>query len=90
LAVSIGCHRFGRDDDIRRGGGVEARAQRRDRGSTISHADVTPVAMLLSESVALSVREDSTIRSARDLVERLRKDVMRWARAVKDSGAKVD
>jgi len=43
--------------------------------STVSHTDVTPVAMLLSESVAFSVREDSTIRSGRDLVERLRKDV---------------
>ncbi len=43
--------------------------------STISYSDVTPVAMLLSESVAFSVREDSPIRSGRDLVERLRKDV---------------
>ena len=43
--------------------------------STISFSDVTPVAMLLSESVAFSVREDSPIRSGKDLIERLKKDV---------------
>ena len=43
--------------------------------TAISHADVSPVAILLSESVAFSVREDSPIKSGRDLVERLRKDV---------------
>jgi len=42
--------------------------------STISPADVTPVAILLSESVALSVREASPLRSGRDLIERLRRD----------------
>lgn len=43
--------------------------------STISYVDVTPIAMLFSESVTFSVREDSPIKSGRDLLERLRKDV---------------
>ncbi len=42
--------------------------------TTISYTDVTPVAILLAESLAFSVREDSPIKSGRDLVERLRKD----------------
>jgi putative tricarboxylic transport membrane protein len=42
--------------------------------TAISYADVTPVAILLAESLAFSVREDSPIKSGRDLVERLRKD----------------
>ncbi len=42
--------------------------------STIGYADVTPLAMLYSESVALSVRQESQLMTGRDLVERLRKD----------------
>ena len=42
--------------------------------STIGYNDITPVTMLLSESVAFSVREDSPIKSGKDLLERLRKD----------------
>jgi putative tricarboxylic transport membrane protein len=42
--------------------------------STIGYNDVTPVTMLLSESVAFSVREDSPVKSGKDLLERLRKD----------------
>ena len=42
--------------------------------SVLVYNDVTPVAMLLSESVTFSVREDSALRSGRDLLERLRKD----------------
>ena len=42
--------------------------------STLGYADVTPLAMLLSEAVAISVREESPLRSGKDLVERLKKD----------------
>ncbi len=43
--------------------------------SALSYNDVTPIAMLLSESVALSVRQESPLRNGKDLVERLKKDV---------------
>lgn len=43
--------------------------------SAITYTDVTLVAVLLTESVALSVRADSPIKSVRDLVERMRSDV---------------
>jgi putative tricarboxylic transport membrane protein len=42
--------------------------------STISHRDVTPVALLAHEYIALSVRVDSPIKDGKDLVERLKKD----------------
>jgi putative tricarboxylic transport membrane protein len=42
--------------------------------STIGYADITPLAMLYSESVALSVRHESLLMTGRDLIERLRKD----------------
>jgi putative tricarboxylic transport membrane protein len=42
--------------------------------STVSYTDLTPIAMLLAESVALSVRADSPIKSGKDLLERLKKD----------------
>jgi putative tricarboxylic transport membrane protein len=42
--------------------------------STLSHTDVTPIAILFTESVAITVREDSSIRNGRDLIERLQKD----------------
>jgi putative tricarboxylic transport membrane protein len=42
--------------------------------SAIGYADVTPLAMLYSESVALSVRTESPLKTGRDLIERLKKD----------------
>jgi putative tricarboxylic transport membrane protein len=43
--------------------------------SSINYTDMTMIANLFTESVAISVREDSPIRSIKDLSERLRKDV---------------
>ncbi len=42
--------------------------------SAVGYADVTPLAMLYSESVALSVRHESALMTGKDLVERLKKD----------------
>jgi putative tricarboxylic transport membrane protein len=42
--------------------------------STLGYVDITPLAMLLSEAVAISVREESPLRSGKDLIERLKKD----------------
>ncbi len=42
--------------------------------SAVTYTDVTPVAILFTESVAFSVRDESPIKSGRDLLERLRKD----------------
>jgi putative tricarboxylic transport membrane protein len=42
--------------------------------SAISYTDFTPLAVLFTESVAISVRADSPIRSGRDLLDRLRQD----------------
>jgi len=42
--------------------------------STLSHTDFTPLAILVVEYVSLSVRADAPIRTARELLERLRKD----------------
>lgn len=42
--------------------------------SQLTYTDVTPLAQLFSEYVGFAVRADSPIRSARDLVERIRKD----------------
>lgn len=42
--------------------------------SAIGYADVTPLAILYSESVAISVRTESPLMTGRDLVERLKKD----------------
>ena len=42
--------------------------------SPVSFTDITPLAMLLSESVALSVRQESPLLTGKDLVERLKKD----------------
>ncbi|HEV7821364.1 MAG TPA: tripartite tricarboxylate transporter substrate binding protein, partial [Burkholderiales bacterium] len=42
--------------------------------SAIGYADVTPLAMLYSESVALSVRTESPLMTGKDLIERLKKD----------------
>lgn len=42
--------------------------------SPLSHRDLTPLAMLFTESVAITVRADSPIRNGRDLLERLRAD----------------
>jgi len=42
--------------------------------SQYSYTDITPIAIMGVEYVGLSVRADSPIKSARDVVERLRKD----------------
>jgi len=42
--------------------------------SSLSHADFTPLAMLVSEYTAFAVNSASTINSGKDLVERLRAD----------------
>ena len=42
--------------------------------SAIGYADITPLAILYSESVAISVRTESSLITGRDLIERLRKD----------------
>jgi putative tricarboxylic transport membrane protein len=42
--------------------------------SSLSHADFTPLAMLVSEYTAFAVNSESTINSGKDLVERLRAD----------------
>ena len=42
--------------------------------SAIGYADITPLAILYSESVAISVRTESLLMMGRDLIERLRKD----------------
>lgn len=42
--------------------------------SAVGFTDITPLAMLLSESVALSVRQESPLLTGKDLVERLKKD----------------
>lgn len=42
--------------------------------STISYTDFTPLAILFTESVAISVRADSPLKTGRDLMERLRQD----------------
>ena len=40
----------------------------------VTYTDYTPLAMLFGEYVTVSVRKESPVRDARDLVERLRKD----------------
>ena len=42
--------------------------------SPVGFTDITPLAMLLSESVAISVRQESPLLTGKDLVERLKKD----------------
>ena len=42
--------------------------------SPVGFTDITPLAMLLNESVALSVRQESPLVTGKDLVERLKKD----------------
>ncbi len=40
----------------------------------LSHADMTPIALLLVEHTLVTVKSDSSIRSMRDLIEQLKKD----------------
>src|SRR5258706_7938041 len=40
----------------------------------LNHNDVTPLAQMLSEYVVFAVRADSPLKTARDLVERLKRD----------------
>jgi putative tricarboxylic transport membrane protein len=42
--------------------------------STLSHTDFTPVAVMLSEYLAFSVRADSPMKSGADFLQQLRKD----------------
>ena len=42
--------------------------------SPLSYTDFTPIALLFDEYITVSVRADSPIKNAQDLVERLRKD----------------
>ena len=42
--------------------------------SPLSYADFTPIALLFDEYITVSVRADSPVRDAQDLVERLRRD----------------
>ena len=42
--------------------------------SALGYNDVTPLAMLLAESVVLAVRQESPLRTGKDLAERLGKD----------------
>ena len=42
--------------------------------TTTSHTDVTPLALLQSEYVVIAVKSDSPLKSANDLVARLKKD----------------
>ena len=43
--------------------------------STVNYTDLTPIALLQSEYIVLAVKSDSSIRSAGDLVARLKRDV---------------
>lgn len=42
--------------------------------STVRYTEVTPLATLFSENTVIAVRADSSVRTGRDFVERLRKD----------------
>lgn len=53
--------------------------------SPINYTHVTPLAILLSESVAISVRQDSPLKTGRDLIERLKKDTSSVSVAVGSS-----
>jgi putative tricarboxylic transport membrane protein len=56
-------------------------------GLTAQHfTDFTPVALLLNEYTAFTVRADSPVRNARDLVEVLRKNPDSWSVGVSNLG----
>lgn len=40
----------------------------------VSHADITPLAVLYKDYIAISVREDSPLKTGKDFIERLKKD----------------
>lgn len=40
----------------------------------VRHTDITPLAVLYKDFIAISVREDSPLKSGRDFIERLKKD----------------
>ena len=54
--------------------------------STQHHSDFTPVTLLLNEYTAFTVKADSPVRNARDLVELLKKDPDAWAVGVSNRG----
>jgi putative tricarboxylic transport membrane protein len=50
--------------------------------STLAHTDLTPLAQLFSEYAGIAVRPDSPIKTARELVEQLRRDPAKLSAAV--------
>ena len=54
--------------------------------STQHHNDFTPVALLLNEYTAFTVKADSPVRNARELAEVIRKDPDVWAVGVSNLG----
>ncbi len=50
--------------------------------ATISHRDLTPIALLFHEYVVMSVRADSPVKDGRDLLARLKKDPASMSLAV--------
>jgi putative tricarboxylic transport membrane protein len=50
--------------------------------SKLNYTDFTPLAILVSEYISLSVRADAPIKSAKELIERLRKDPTAFSVAV--------
>ena len=44
---------------------------------TAHYSDFTPLGLLYNENVFISVKADSPVKSGRDLIERLRKEVAR-------------
>ncbi len=53
--------------------------------SQLTYTDVTPLAQLFSEYVGFAVRADSPIKSARDLVDRVRKDPSAFSASISTS-----
>jgi len=53
--------------------------------STLTYTDVTPIAQLFSEYVGFAVRADSPIKSARDLIESVKKDPSAISAAISTS-----
>ncbi len=54
--------------------------------STQHYSDFSPVALLLNEYTAFTVKADSPVKNARDLAELLRKDPDAWAVGVSNRG----
>jgi putative tricarboxylic transport membrane protein len=54
--------------------------------TTQHHTDFTPIALLLNEYTALTVKADSPVKNARDLVEVLKKNSEAWSVGVSNLG----